>query len=73
MAWYGSDDDFQAFINEYGLTFPQVSDPDGEVFARFGVASQPAVVVIDAAGTATLLPGATDADELTAVLTELGA
>lgn len=73
MAWYGSDDDFQSFIDDYGLTFPQVSDPDGEVFARFGVGSQPAVVVIAADGATTLLPGATNATELAEVLTDLGA
>jgi peroxiredoxin len=73
VAWYGSDDDFGAFVDEYGLTFTQLSDPDGEVFARFGVASQPAVAIVDAAGAVTVLRGATDGDELDVALTDLGA
>lgn len=73
MAWYGSDDDFQSFVDEYGLGFTQLSDPDGEVFARFGVASQPAVAIVDAAGAVTVLQGATDGGELDRALTEIGA
>lgn len=73
MAWYGSDDDFLAFVDEYGLSFTQLSDPDGEVFARFGVGSQPAIAVVDADGAVTVRTGATDGDELDQILTDVGA
>lgn len=73
MAWYGSDDDFLAFVDEYGLSFTQLSDPDGEVFARFGVGSQPAIAVVGADGTLTVRSGATDGDELDQILTDVGA
>ena len=46
------------------MTFPQLSDPDGEVFAHFDVVAQPAFVVISPSGEATALPGALDEDEL---------
>ena len=60
-------------MDEYGLSFTQLSDPDGEIFARFGVASQPAVAIIDTAGSVTVLQGATDGDELDAALADVGA
>ena len=29
VAWTGNDSDFQGFIDEHGLTFPQISDDPG--------------------------------------------
>ena len=52
------------------MTFPQVSDDPGDVFARFDVPSQPALVIIDAAGDVQQLFGAIDADLLDDMLTD---
>ncbi len=35
VAWYGDDTSFQGFVDKYGLSFPQISDNPGDVFARF--------------------------------------
>lgn len=60
MAWFGSDDSFQDFVDRHGLTFPQVSDDDGVVFARFEVPAQPALVIISPDGEVQTLFGAVD-------------
>lgn len=60
VAWSGNDDEFQGFIDDHGLTFPQVSDSAGDVYARFGIPAQPAFVLVDAAGEVETLFGAVD-------------
>lgn len=69
MAWNGSEDEFQTFIDRHGLTFPQISDDGGTIYDRFGIPVQPALVVIDAAGDVTTLSGSVD-DELLDVVFE---
>ena len=69
VAWYGDDDSFNGFIAKHGLTFPQVSDDAGDVFARFGVPSQPALVVVSPSGEVEQLSGAVDEALLDDVLT----
>ncbi len=64
----GDDASFGGFIDEHGLTFPQVSDDAGDVFSRFGVPQQPALVVIDAEGEVQQLFGAVDDDLLDDIL-----
>jgi peroxiredoxin len=70
VAWTGNDDSFQGFIDKHGLTFPQVSDGDGIVYSRFGVPSQPALVIIDASGEVQQLFGAVDDALLDDILTD---
>lgn len=65
VAWYGDDESFQGFIGKHGLTFPQVSDDPGEVFARFGVPSQPALVVVRPDGSVEQYLGAVDREQMT--------
>ena len=67
VAWYGDDDSFNGFITRHGLTFPQVSDDPGEVFARFGVPSQPALVVVRPDGSVEQYLGAVDAEQMAAL------
>jgi hypothetical protein len=44
VAWNGTQGEIDEFISRHGLTFPNVFDGDGEIFASFSVASQPAWV-----------------------------
>ena len=53
------------------MTFPQIDDDSGDVFAHFRIVTQPAVVVIDAAGETQTLLGALDEDELAQLLTDV--
>ena len=64
VAWFGDDAAFQGFIDRHGLTFPQVSDDPGDVFARFEVPGQPALVIIAPDGSVQQILGAVDADLL---------
>ena len=68
VAWFGDDDSFQEFVNKHGLTFPQVSDDPGDVYARFGIAAQPALAVISASGEVQQVFGAVDDDTLDGIL-----
>ena len=72
MAWTGSDDDFQWFIDEHGLTFPQISDDPGEVYNRFGIAYQPAMAVVRADGSVETVAGAIDGALLDQIVAEAG-
>ncbi len=69
VAWSGTEDEFQAFVDEHGLTFPQLSDRAAAVFDRFDVPVQPALVVIDAAGAVQTINGSVDEQLLDQVFT----
>ena len=68
IAWTGTDESFQGFIDKHGLTFPQVSDDRGDVFARFEVPGQPAFVLIEADGTVQQILGAVDSELLDSLI-----
>ncbi len=70
VAWTGSDDSFQGFIDKHGLTFPQISDDPGDVFDRFGVSYQPALIVVKTDGSTELVAGAVDGDLLDQIISE---
>lgn len=69
VAWSGTDEEFQAFVDEHGLTFPQLSDRQAAVFDRFDIPVQPALVVIDAAGEVQTIDGSVDEQLLDEVFT----
>ena len=70
VAWTGSEDSYQGFIDKHGLTFPQIDDSPGEVFSRFGVAFQPALAIVQADGSTELLAGSVDESLLDQILSE---
>jgi peroxiredoxin len=72
VAWTGSDTDFQGFIDRHGLTFPQVSDDPGDVFARFGIVYQPALAVVTADGGVETVAGSVDGTLLDQIVAEAG-
>jgi peroxiredoxin len=71
VAWTGSDDDFQEFTDRYSLSFPQLSDDPGDIFARFGVPSQPAWVFVDSSGETQQLLNAAEEELLASILDNL--
>jgi len=71
VAWNGSGGDMQDFINENGLSFININDEPGEIFARFGVPYQPAWVFISRNGTATTRIGIISDSELEEELNNL--
>ena len=46
----GNQDDVQAFVNEFGVTFPVVLDEEGDVATLYEVRGQPASIFIDPNG-----------------------
>ncbi len=50
----------QDFVQRHGITFPNVIDGNGDLFARFSVPVQPAWVFVAADGTADTNLGALD-------------
>jgi peroxiredoxin len=73
VAWTGSDSEFQAFIDKYSLSFPQISDDDAEVYGRFEIAAQPATVIVTPDGAIQTIFGAADEAFLDSLLTSLTA
>ena len=68
VAWFGDESAVQGFVDKHGLTFPQISDDPGDVFARFEVPGQPALVVVDTDGQVQQLLGAVDEELLDDIL-----
>jgi hypothetical protein len=64
VAWTGSDDEFQTFVDRHGLSFTQVSDDPGVVYERFAIPVQPALVVVGSDGGVETRFGAVDDDLL---------
>jgi peroxiredoxin len=73
VAWTGDEASFQGFIDKHSLTFPTISDDPGDVFLRFEVPAQPALVIVAADGTTQTFYGAVDESQLDSVLTEVAA
>jgi hypothetical protein len=72
VAWNGSDKSMQEFITKHQLTFPNIKDNDGVIFAQFDVAYQPAWVFVQQDGTFETNLGAMDEVTLFALLEKLG-
>ena len=72
VAWNGSEQSMQEFVSKHQLTFANIKDNDGLVFAQFDVAYQPAWVFIQQDGTSETNLGAMDEVTLTAMLEKLG-
>lgn len=70
VAWTGSENSYQGFIDEHGLTFPQIDDTTGDVFDRFDVAFQPALVVVKTDGSIERVAGAVDETLLDQIISE---
>lgn len=68
VAWSGDTETYSDFIEEGGLTFPNIDDTAGEIYNRFQVPYQPAAVLIRPDGSSELIRGAFDAARLEASL-----
>ena len=70
MAWTGDEDSFQDFIDRHGVTFPNIDDGPGEVFNRFGISYQPALVIVGTDGSTETVAGAVDDSLLEQIISE---
>ncbi len=71
VAWNGDPGSMQDFVIENNLSFANINDGDGDVFARFNVPYQPAWVFIAKDGTVTTKIGVLSDLELEQELTRL--
>jgi AhpC/TSA family len=72
VAWAGDRGDFERFIDRYGIRFPTIDDSPGDVFDHFGVATQPAVMVVAPDGDVRSLVGRADGESITGLLADVG-
>jgi len=70
VAWSSSEDEFQQFVDRYGLTFPQINDEAADVFSRFEVPTQPAFAIIYPDGEVQTLFGSADEALLDSLITQ---
>jgi len=71
MAGHDSTDAMQGFVDEYSLTFPHAVSEDGSLWARFGVAFQPAWVFVNDDGRSQVVPSAITEEDLRQALDQL--
>ncbi len=71
VAWNGTQGEIDEFISRHGLTFPNVRDDDGEIFASFSVASQPAWVFQSKTGERVVESRALPEDQVNAKLSAI--
>ncbi len=71
MPGNDSTENMQSFVDEFGLSFPQAVTEDGSLWARFGVAYQPAWVFVDDSGATTVVPYELEKADLERTLDEL--
>ncbi|MDA2958515.1 MAG: hypothetical protein O3A28_02165 [Actinomycetota bacterium] len=69
VAWSGDDRTYADFIDEGGLTFPQIDDTIGSVYDRFGIPYQPAAVLLQPDGTVTTIRQAIDLATISELVT----
>ena len=71
VAWNGSRQSMQDFVDRHSLSFPSLVDMEGDVFGRYNVPSQPAWVFIDDQGQVTRVLGSLNASTLQGYIDDL--
>jgi hypothetical protein len=72
MPGRGEAEEHQRFIDDFGLNgIPHVADPDGSLWRRFGISSQPAWVLINDDGTTEVIPTGLGHDQIQASVADL--
>lgn len=71
VAWNGTVESMNEFVIRHGISFKNINDNDGKIFAQFGVPYQPAWVFIKKNGDVTTRIGALDEVSLEKELQQL--
>jgi len=56
VAWSGDVLTYNDFIDEAGLSFPNIDDTSATIYNRFGVPYQPAAILLRPDGSTTTVP-----------------
>jgi hypothetical protein len=70
VAWADDEMSFRGLVDRHQLTFPQLADRDGTLYEHSAIPAQPAFVVINPDGDATIILGGLDEAELEAALAD---
>ena len=71
VAWQGSEQRMQEFVDRHGLTFPNLNDDASVVFDHFDVPYQPAWVFVSPDGSTHRVLGSLEEDGLDQLLTNV--
>ena len=64
--------DHERFIADFGLEgIPHVADPDGSLWRRFGISSQPDWVLFDDDGTTEVIPTGLGQEQIESAIADL--
>ncbi len=71
MAWSGSQENYESFVTRHGLSFPNIDDTAGAIYADFGIPGNPAFGVVHPDRTYEIVMGAVPADTLDMIITQM--
>ena len=71
IAWNGTDDMMNEFVDRHALDFPTVADGNGSIYAQFEIPVQPAWVFVNSDGSSKTHRGAIDEVALVQILEEM--
>ena len=71
VAWNGSRQAMEDFVDRHNLSFPSLVDMSGEVFGRYGIPFQPAWIFLDDQGEMTRVLGSLGAASLQQYINDL--
>ena len=72
VAWSGDTSSYEGFVTKHGISFINIDDTPGDVYAEYESPYQPAWVFIDTDRTVTRRLGAMSQTELDSIIAELG-
>ena len=72
VAWSGDTSSYEGFVAKHDISFINIDDTSGDVYAEYQIPYQPAWVFIDTDGTVTRRLGAMSQTELDSNIAELG-
>jgi hypothetical protein len=71
VAWSGSARDYQSFVSRHGLTFLNIDDTAGAIYADLGIAGNPAFGVVHTDQSYEVVMGAVPANTLDMIITSM--
>jgi hypothetical protein len=71
VAWAGNQSSYGSFVERHGLTFVNLDDTAGDIYAKYKVPYQPAWVFVAKDGSATSRIGAVGDSELSQLIQEM--
>jgi hypothetical protein len=68
VAWSGTSDNYESFVARHGVTFPNIDDTAGAIYADLGIPGNPAFGVVHTDQTYEIVMGAVPDDTLDMII-----